>query len=698
MSALWNGVPPFGAQILGWVLVHTLWQGGILACMVALMVRLTPPSRTDLRSFWYAWGAVLLLPLSVMTGLGVARTVPSSPGGELMVSGLERGMDGPLADQVSALLASHVHVLAVFWVLGVLWQGGRLGQACLFQSRLRRQARPLQTRYLCAAVERIARALGLVNKVRVMGIESGNTPLVLGLFKPLVLLPVSLMMALPMEQLEALLAHELAHIRRHDALMNALLRGMGVLFFFNPGFLWLRRRWEEERECSCDDLALRAGVRPLNLARGLLALCERGSMSPPLSLAARGNGVLKRRIFRMMGELNMQKSSLSGIWMALLLLGGLLIPVLPLGANRNGGVGNAAPPTAVDKKKKEVPVRVEAKELRKVTGSILPAPPPPPVLEEERAPGRILPPDESVPAVMAVREALPPTEVVATDALLPAEPEEPALPLLEPGSPEMIPPPMEPEVLAVVGEPDEPPVQMDERQKKELQEKMKLLQEHLQRQEEALEKIQEHSLKTLEQKGAEREEALKRVEKQMRLREESLRKVQAAILAREGELAAVAERMQKMDGARMKKLQEHLDRVQASLQEQMDKDGEKRQRRLAEMQERLEARMKREAERWARSGVEGAEAEKRAEKALKAAAAAMERCDALNRERLQERMEQVRARMEAALEAAEQRHEAELRAGSQDEKERVKKVQAEHMAQMVAEQEKRRLEEKKDKR
>src|SRR5262249_42407630 len=107
----------------------------------------------------------------------------------------------------------------------------------------------------CQIVMRVADRFAVRQAVR-LRVSSGDiTPMVLGWIKPVVVIPVAAL-KLPLEQLEAVLAHELAHIRRHDFLLNLIQKCIETLLFYHPGVWWLGRRIREERENCCDDLAV----------------------------------------------------------------------------------------------------------------------------------------------------------------------------------------------------------------------------------------------------------------------------------------------------------------------------------------------------------------------------------------------------------------------------------------------------------
>ena len=126
-------------------------------------------------------------------------------------------------------------------------------------------------------------------------------PTVIGWLRPVVLLPVSCVTGLSPGQLEAIVAHELAHIRRHDYLVDLLQSAVETLLFYHPAVWWVSRRIREEREHCCDDLAVAACGDRAGYARALATLEELRPASAQLAVAASGAPLL-RRIRRLAGQ------------------------------------------------------------------------------------------------------------------------------------------------------------------------------------------------------------------------------------------------------------------------------------------------------------------------------------------------------------------------------------------------------------
>jgi hypothetical protein len=143
-------------------------------------------------------------------------------------------------------------------------------------------------------IRQIARRLEVRRAVRLYESAIADVPAVIGWIRPIILLPASALTQLSPAQIEALLAHELAHVRRHDYVVNLLQSCVETMFFYHPGVWWIGRRMREERENCCDDLAVMACGDAMIYARALANMEQLRSSLPALAMAANGGGLLHR--------------------------------------------------------------------------------------------------------------------------------------------------------------------------------------------------------------------------------------------------------------------------------------------------------------------------------------------------------------------------------------------------------------------
>jgi beta-lactamase regulating signal transducer with metallopeptidase domain len=225
-----------------------------------------------------------------------AAEAPVAPGdAAARLRGWLRAAEGALESQLSRLVA--------IWIAGVLLLCARLASAWAQAQRLRvRGTRPAAAA-LQAGAARLASRLGVRRAVRVLESTVAEVPTVVGWLRPVILFPAGAIAGLPPQHLEALLAHELAHVRRHDYLVNLLQTLVETLLFYHPAVWWVSSRIRHEREHCADDLAVQACGDRFLVARALTAMEELrvNPLQPGVAMAANG-GSLVSRIQRLLGR------------------------------------------------------------------------------------------------------------------------------------------------------------------------------------------------------------------------------------------------------------------------------------------------------------------------------------------------------------------------------------------------------------
>ena len=319
---------------LGWVLVHSLWQGAAVALLLSGALSALRRRSPDVRYALSCGALALLAGLVVINFVLVPRFHPgpalssaihdtplptSSAGPESLAPPARRMTAGPglpfatelqTGDPWWRALARAVEPrfpwIVGAWGLGiVLLSIYHLGGWVQVQRLRRQHTRPLGARWDRTFIQLAAR-LRVTRPVRLLESALVQVPAVVGWLRPVILVPASAVAGLSPKELEAILAHELAHVRRHDYLVNVLQAVVETMLFYHPAVWWISNRIRVEREDCCDDLASRACGGPLPYARALAAMEElRGDGSaqplPRTALAATG-GSLLRRIRRLTGR------------------------------------------------------------------------------------------------------------------------------------------------------------------------------------------------------------------------------------------------------------------------------------------------------------------------------------------------------------------------------------------------------------
>jgi hypothetical protein len=190
-----------------------------------------------------------------------------------------------------------------FWLFGAILFLFRLISQFAEIRNLRKTSLPFENLEIQTLTDRLVATLGISRKIEIRTTGKAHSPLTFGVMTPVILLPIALVFQLSPAHLEAVIAHELAHVKRNDYLSNLLLSTLEVLFFFHPCYWWMSQTVKELRENAADELALKAGISSTDLANALAEVLQFASQnSPELSLAAgkKRNPTLLR-IKRMLG-------------------------------------------------------------------------------------------------------------------------------------------------------------------------------------------------------------------------------------------------------------------------------------------------------------------------------------------------------------------------------------------------------------
>lgn len=348
-------------QKLGWTLLHSLWQGGIVVLLLAVLLRVLRKSSANLRYVTSCLGLAVIVMLPVVTFYVVpapaltsdVESVTSSPApvkgqlsevydADMPLQRAEEYMQMSPAvswrQRAKNLCTSALPGIVFGWFIGVLalslWHLG--GWAHL--QRLKRKNINQVDASLKDKLDNLAERLKVTRPVKLMKSALVQIPTVVGCLRPVILLPASALTGLSSDQLEAVLAHELAHIRRYDYLVNMLQTVVEIVGFYHPAVWWISHKMRIERENCCDDLAVSICGDKVGYARALTSMEEIRLAQGELVIAASG-GNLFTRISRLVGNESAGKARLgwAPVVLSALLIIALAIPTtLALTATDSG--------------------------------------------------------------------------------------------------------------------------------------------------------------------------------------------------------------------------------------------------------------------------------------------------------------------------------------------------------------------------
>ncbi|MEP3890637.1 MAG: M23/M56 family metallopeptidase [Hellea sp.] len=301
---------------LGWAVIHSLWQG-VVALITVVMLRVALGGRLPalrhagqfialiacLGAFLWTLAIYLGQPVNIVEG-GATPITTGQTDIPSLLTGLMTPFDpSTMAAQTGFNISRITPILACFWALGFAVLSLRYAFAFGQVQQLRTLGVSMPSPHWQKQFARLLRQSDLPKNVKLLISSNVNGPMTLGFFKPIVLVPMSFLSGLPADEVEAVLMHELAHIRRHDYALNLIQTAIKTVLFFHPAIHIISRWADQDREQACDDLAVSQGRDPLALIRGLATL--RLQSGPALTMAANGTGEdtpLMTRLTRLAGH------------------------------------------------------------------------------------------------------------------------------------------------------------------------------------------------------------------------------------------------------------------------------------------------------------------------------------------------------------------------------------------------------------
>jgi bla regulator protein BlaR1 len=281
-------------------LIHSLWEGLILAMVTAITILLTKKSSSDLR-YKLLTGYLVVFTAGIFATFIIQLAKPALVQGQ-MFSGIADAVQNKTIVERAGVGSNHRNLFSVayeylnsrsstvvliwflvMWVKYLRFAGGLYHIYCL----KRRQLLPAG-RYWERKLDELSESLGVKTKVAI--VQSGLTkvPITLGHLKPLVLVPFGLLNNLSADEVEAILMHELSHIRRKDYLVNMLQCILEIIFFFNPALLWLSALIKAERENCCDDIVISKTSDKATYIQALLSCQEYHTTKHALAMGLSG--------------------------------------------------------------------------------------------------------------------------------------------------------------------------------------------------------------------------------------------------------------------------------------------------------------------------------------------------------------------------------------------------------------------------
>lgn len=278
---------------LGWTVLHSLWQGTLLALLVGVSAAFIKKQSAPMRYWTALVGLGGLLICAVLTFVRIYQMpIPDAIlTSNIVIDGTNITATPATQEGVSTWLSflqyfeAHLPMIVSCWLIGMSVFALRFLGGLAYVQRLKYQYhRPVDAKF-ALLLNQIQQKMQLKQVVSLVESTKIRVPMTIGHLKPIVLLPAGALLALSPTQIEAVLAHELAHIKRNDFLVNLFQSVVEVLFYYHPAVWWLSAQVRMERENCCDDIAVAACGDDLEYAKALLSLQEYSKSSPTFAMA-----------------------------------------------------------------------------------------------------------------------------------------------------------------------------------------------------------------------------------------------------------------------------------------------------------------------------------------------------------------------------------------------------------------------------
>jgi bla regulator protein blaR1 len=358
-SSLWGAIgPPFG---------NHLWQSTLFAGAAGLLTLTLRKNQAQTRYLlWLAASVKFLIPFSLLIGIGrlMGSSKPAASRGFVIVL---QEVGQPFASAqpsqgAAAALDAAIHLLPT--ALMAIWACGFIAVLLLWLSRWRGmvkampEALPANSGREHEMLRRLEQSGAKAGKIKLIISESALEPGIVGIFRPVMFLPAGISGRLTDSQLEAIVRHELCHVRRRDNLAALVHMLVEAVFWFHPLIWWIGARLIDERERACDEEVLRLGSDPEVYAEGILKVCEFYLESPLVCAAGVTGSNLKKRIeaimtHRIASKLNFGRKLLLAVMGAAAIAGPVIL-----------GMADPAISQAQSQQTSAVPARFESVSIK----------------------------------------------------------------------------------------------------------------------------------------------------------------------------------------------------------------------------------------------------------------------------------------------------------------------------------------------
>lgn len=311
----------------GWTLLHSLWQYAIIAASCALLLLFTKHFSANTRYLVALGSLVLSALISVITFNNYQQAST-----EIIMRPVQQVAAMPFFAEKNlfslvSFISDHINSLVVIWLCGFLVYSLKTFLDYRYCQHIKNQhISPIPEQWQSLFATLVAK-VGVNQNIELRISTIAIAPCAIGYFKPVILLPISVLLGMNQQQIEMILLHELAHVRRQDYLVGLMQTIIKTLFFFNPFLRWISHQIDKEREHACDDIAVAISQDPLLFANTLKEFATM-SINQRSAMNITGNKLLLTRITRLFNKNDQAtKSRYSLVASLLIILCGVVVTV-----------------------------------------------------------------------------------------------------------------------------------------------------------------------------------------------------------------------------------------------------------------------------------------------------------------------------------------------------------------------------------
>jgi beta-lactamase regulating signal transducer with metallopeptidase domain len=298
--ALFTSINPLYYTI-SWTVVHSIWQillftliGGVAQALLhskkatikytllLTMVGLILASAMATFAYYYIHAqGIAVKPATPLNGIFASTTANQT---ESLITGTSETSFLSI-DKFNQFVESNIYTIVILWLVGLVMALLRLVGNISYVYYLRSKLNFPVEQYWEMLLSSIADKLNVKKNIAILESALVRAPVVIGHLKPMILFPIGAINRLSTDEVESIITHELAHIKRNDYLVNIMLNIAESIFYFHPAMWWLSSQIKAEREHCCDDIAIATLGNPLKYAKSLVAVQEMAYYSPQLAMA-----------------------------------------------------------------------------------------------------------------------------------------------------------------------------------------------------------------------------------------------------------------------------------------------------------------------------------------------------------------------------------------------------------------------------